>query len=155
MTTTRDSRGRFRPGQSGNPSGRPRTASHYRKLLTGQVTDTALVQVVNTLLAKAVEGDVSACKLVLEYCIGKPVPVDVGPDTADLTDGELAGLTVEELNEYRKRILSDLLQDGEGRRALDQMAHLDFGKEREPGHLSDDELERQIAKLEGAPDRET
>jgi len=75
---------RFRPGQSGNPRGRPRRKHVTDALLreleqaspSGQGTNARAIA--HTLVRLATDGDVPAAKLILEYTEGKPVqPVDV------------------------------------------------------------------------------
>lgn len=58
---------KFKPGQSGNPAGRPpgakSTASALRKEL---ITDEDLQEIVDTVIAKAKEGDLTAAGMILD-----------------------------------------------------------------------------------------
>jgi hypothetical protein len=76
----------FKPGESGNPNGRPKRSveeaaleqfrSHFRNGNMGAVID--------SLQRQAARGNVQAIRLVLEYMLGKP------PQEVDLnTDGIL------------------------------------------------------------------
>lgn len=96
--------GTFAPGYTGNAGGRPKTAARYRRLLSDQMTDQSFVQIVDKLISLAtVEGDVKAARLLLEYCIGRPQPIEVEGDgtspnvdvsrlVAVLTDDEVSML---------------------------------------------------------------
>ena len=56
-----------------------------RKVLLDAVSEADLVNVIEMLKAKAMEGDVAAAKLLLSYTIGKPVDPP-NPDTLDLDE---------------------------------------------------------------------
>ncbi|MDZ4178025.1 MAG: DUF5681 domain-containing protein [Coriobacteriia bacterium] len=73
----RDEHGRFLPGHSGNPGGRPRTAAladrlRERLLEATSDGDTLADALVDQLLQAALDGDGQARKLVWEYIEGKP-----------------------------------------------------------------------------------
>lgn len=57
----RDSRGRWKPGSSGNPKGRPPTSERLRELLDPHKED-----LVEILVSRALEGDISALRLCME-----------------------------------------------------------------------------------------
>ena len=57
----RDAKGRFASGQSGNPSGRPRAADELRRRLESGMDGAA-----DAVLAAAKQGDMQACRLILE-----------------------------------------------------------------------------------------
>ena len=74
----RDERGRFRPGCSGNPGGRPRTAAladrlRERLLEAARDGSTLADELVTRLIADALEGDAQARRLVWAYAEGLPV----------------------------------------------------------------------------------
>jgi len=70
-------------GQSGNPTGRPRSGHSLAELLRAAghmpVSDgdacTREAALVDRLWAMALEGDLPAMRLLLEYIIGKPLPI--------------------------------------------------------------------------------
>jgi len=68
---------RWKPGQSGNPKGRPPKRECITSLLKEAMNSPkqkrTWAEVINErLLAMAVEGDLSAMKLIFEYVAGKP-----------------------------------------------------------------------------------
>lgn len=69
----------FKPGQSGNPGGRPRQVATklLREMSAAQVEgagdgETRLSRIVNQLLSKAEGGDLDAIKIVLDRLEGRP-----------------------------------------------------------------------------------
>jgi hypothetical protein len=79
QTTGRDTTGRF---ASGNRFGtaRRRTAS-YQAAFDAACTPEALREVVAAMLDRAKRGSVSAARLIVEHCLGKPtVRVELGDD---------------------------------------------------------------------------
>ncbi|RVI05001.1 hypothetical protein CN200_32125 [Sinorhizobium meliloti] len=90
---TRTSEGRFAPGQSGNPSGRPKTPAHIKEMLDG-LTEKAVLA-----LGEALEGDdlklkLTAAQEVLNRALGKPhtsTSIDVTQN--NLPAAHLAALT--------------------------------------------------------------
>ncbi len=87
MTDIRDTSGRFKPGKSGNPNGRPRSASaELRKQLSRHGAE---------LVEKAVElalaGDVAALRICLDR-IAPPLKAQAAPLSVELpADAGLAG----------------------------------------------------------------
>lgn len=86
---SRDSRGRWQKGQSGNSGGRGSTESELRKKLNKGADDA-----IKTVLAAAKEGDLTACRLILERCV--PVrkaqiePVNFLCDTTDFSQAAMS-----------------------------------------------------------------
>jgi hypothetical protein len=65
---------RYKPGQSGNPNGRPKKGKTLTDIIRAKVDKDKFAEAV---LNKAYEGDVTAQKLILSYLDGNPVqPVD-------------------------------------------------------------------------------
>jgi len=78
VTGDRDATGRFVRGNPGGP-GAPLggQAQALRAKLMATVTPARLGQVVETLVALALEGDVHACRLLLSYALGPPIAHDI------------------------------------------------------------------------------
>jgi hypothetical protein len=79
----RDGAGRFAAGNKGGP-GNPfaRHTAAMRKAIADAVTPEQLAAIAAAMVKKALEGDVSAAKLVFAYAAGKPGPT-ADPDTLD------------------------------------------------------------------------
>lgn len=84
----------WKPGQSGNPSGRPASVTRRLKLLDKLTTDEALARVWNSVIEAAINGDVAAARVVLDRVLGP---------TASL--GDLDGDTVGSID-WRKLLLN-------------------------------------------------
>ena len=56
----------FKPGQSGNPRGRPPGARSRATLLAEAMLEGQLERVVNRIVEKAIEGDMTAARMVLD-----------------------------------------------------------------------------------------
>jgi hypothetical protein len=80
----RDERGRWRPGVSGNPSG-PRPGCGPGALLRQAIAAKA-PEILSAMIARALEGDVSAARLPLER-ICAPLRATDEPASVPLTDG--------------------------------------------------------------------
>lgn len=76
MAANRDKMGRFVKGHKvvGNRSGRPRrsTEEKYLASLLKVVTPSEWSEVIQKLLDKAKDGNLTAIRMILEYCVGKP-----------------------------------------------------------------------------------
>src|SRR6516165_3300214 len=75
--------GRFakdNPGGPGNPHARH--CARMLALLRASISDEEIVAIIRALVAKAVDGDVSAAKLIMSYQLGKPLPAP-NPDEMD------------------------------------------------------------------------
>lgn len=72
---TRDEKGRFIKGVSGNPKGRsPREVEEdYRAILVSNVTKEDWAQIVKRAVVDAKKGDTAARKFIADYLIGLPV----------------------------------------------------------------------------------
>lgn len=84
----------FKPGQSGNPSGRPKVVSHIRDLAQKHGEE-ALKTVVALMRSEDERVALAAAQVVLDRAYGKPIQqVDVNDtrDMVDLTDADLAAI---------------------------------------------------------------
>lgn len=72
---TRDEKGRFIKGVSGNPKGRsPREVEEeYRQILVTSVTKEDWAMIVKRAVSDAKKGDTAARKFIADYLIGLPV----------------------------------------------------------------------------------
>lgn len=58
--------GRFQPGQSGNPAGKPKGARHKTTLLAEKLMQDDAEDVVNAVITAAKSGDMTAARIVLD-----------------------------------------------------------------------------------------
>ncbi len=90
-------RGQFKPGQSGNPKGRPKGARHRTTLAALELLDGEAEALTRKAVELALEGDTTALRLCLERiappCKEAPV-IFKAPDMATASDASktLAGL---------------------------------------------------------------
>jgi hypothetical protein len=80
--------GRFakdNPGGPGNPHARH--CARMLALLRASISDEEMVAIIRALVAKAVEGDIGAAKLIMSYKLGKPAPAP-NPDEIDRDEWE-------------------------------------------------------------------
>lgn len=101
---------RFRPGESGNPAGRPKrtrlTEALIAELATGDDQTTA-ERVAAALIREALAGNVQAIREVFDRAEGKPrQALDVGIVSADWREAAaLAGLTEAEVIAEARRLI--------------------------------------------------
>ena len=74
MTTKHKRPGRWKPGESGNPSGRKPGSGEVAKLRA--LIGNAVPEIVNRLVTQAKEGDAGAARLLLERVLPALKPVD-------------------------------------------------------------------------------
>ena len=84
MDQVRDTKGRFQPGTSGNPSGRPPGITDKRVSGKKALLEPLLPEAIEKLQKAVSEGERWAIELVVTYSLPKPKPVD--PD--ELTEFE-------------------------------------------------------------------
>lgn len=63
----------FKPGQSGNPSGRPAHQTKYLKALVRLIKQNDWRDIIMKAIEQAKRGDKSARQWLADYCLGKPV----------------------------------------------------------------------------------
>jgi hypothetical protein len=109
---------RFKPGQSGNPKGRPKGSRHRVTLLAEQLVDGAAEDVVAKLINFAKQGDPASCKLLLDRILpvrkDRPTPfalppiqsaMDLPAAMASIADAVAVGeLTLSEASEASRLI---------------------------------------------------
>ena len=88
MNQERDNKGRFNPGTSGNPSGRPAGITDKRVAVKNQLLEPLLPEAIEKLTEAISEGERWAIEITIAYCLPKPKPVDP-----------------EELEEFERRLL--------------------------------------------------
>ena len=76
MNHDRDTQGRFNPGTSGNPSGRPPGITDKRVAVKRQLLEPLLPEAIEKLAAAITEGERWAIEITISYCLPKPKPVD-------------------------------------------------------------------------------
>jgi hypothetical protein len=89
--TNRDENGRFIPGVSGNPNGRPpkeHSLTDAVKAFFDANPDTK-EELVKTVVTRAIRGDINAAKLVWEYMDGKATQRVESKDVTDEESEEL------------------------------------------------------------------
>ena len=133
--------GRWKPGQSGNPKGKPPGSGEVQKLRAAIAEHVpALVAV---LVQRAMDGDIGAARLLLERTIA---PLKASEETARLAlpDGTLT----EQGRAVVAAVAAGELAPGQGAALLASLGTL--------AKLTQaDELERRIAALEGTRNAET
>lgn len=91
---------RFKAGVSGNPAGRPRGIPDKRTLLRGRIEEVA-DQVVQSVVSSALQGDIGACRLLLDKVIPnartRDLPVRLESDVA--TSGAISSRILEGLSD--------------------------------------------------------
>ena len=88
MEHDRDTQGRFSPGTSGNPTGRPPGITDKRVAVKKQLLEPLLPEAVEKLAEAISAGERWAIETTIAYCLPKPKPVDP-----------------EELEEFEQRLL--------------------------------------------------
>lgn len=130
--SNRDANGRFVRGASGNPNGRPSRADELRSLMQGEADAVA-----KRVLKAAEDGDMQACRLILERCVpaikpaSESIMFDLHGDT--LTDQAQSILTA---------VAGGQLPPDQGKALLDALANM--------SKISEiDEVKRRLDELEG------
>jgi hypothetical protein len=96
-TTERKQAMKFQPGQSGNPTGRPKGARHKTTLAIESLLDGEAQALTRKVIEKAKEGDMTALKLCLDRLApvrkGRTLEIDL-PDVNCAADLAQAGAVV-------------------------------------------------------------
>jgi len=126
--------GMFKPGQSGNPAGRPPGASAIARLRAG--IECQVPEIIESLTTAAKAGDVGAARLLLERVL-PPVRATETPVELTLPEGTLTAKGEAVL----QATADGTLAPGQGAQLIGAVAQL--------GRLAElDELARRIAALE-------
>lgn len=72
-TNRKQGGGRFKPGQSGNPKGRPVGSRHKATLAAQELLDGEAQAITRKAIEKALEGDGIALRLCLERIVPSPL----------------------------------------------------------------------------------
>jgi hypothetical protein len=87
----------WKPGQSGNPGGRPAGVARRLKVLNDLTTDEVLARVWNSLLEAAVGGDVAAARVVLDRILGPTANLaEIDGEASDLLSLLIAKVQADE-----------------------------------------------------------
>ena len=84
MTEPKKKRGSWKPGQSGNPAGRPPGVGEIGKLRAA--IGERVPELLTAMMTKALEGDVGAARLLLERAVA-PLKAAEQPQALSLPDG--------------------------------------------------------------------
>jgi len=76
MNQDRDTKGRFSPGTSGNPFGRPPGIKDKRVSIREELLGPILPEAIEKLHSAVKEGERWAIEMVVAYSLPKPKPVD-------------------------------------------------------------------------------
>lgn len=77
-------------GHSTKSTGIDRRKNEYKNALSKAITEEDVINVIHALKGKALQGDVKACRLFLEYSLGKPAQVlEVGYSSPEWLDSLL------------------------------------------------------------------
>lgn len=142
MTTEKKKRGNWKPGQSGNPNGRPPGLGEVAKL-RNSITE-HLPEIIVQLVSKAKAGDSQAARLLLERVLPPMKAIEL-PVALPMPSGD--GLTAQGVA-IVQAVATGTIAPGQGAALLTGLGALARIKEI-------DELERRIAQLEGATNGET
>ena len=126
----------WKPGQSGNPTGKKPGTGKVDKLRAALAKD--LPEVLDALVAKAKEGDTGAIKLILERTVPALRPVDAVAPLNLPVDGGLA--------DQGRAVLAALAS---GYLPVNQAAGILQGLGNLAKLVELDELEKRVAALEG------
>lgn len=128
----RGANGRFKPGTSGNPAGRPQ-ASLRQRLQEGSPG------IVEKVLEMAAEGDMAACRLILERTCS---PIKAHSDPVQFTFDECAPLS-DQARMILKAVSLGELPVEQGTALLNGMANV-------ARMVELDEIERRLSAIESA-----
>lgn len=112
---TRDKRGRWQRGQSGNPNGRSKQAAHLRQML-----EEGSQQAAERVLEACRGGDMQACKLVLERVLPPVRPTHAAVTFNLDSDRPLA----DQGRDILRAVAEGVLPPDQGKALLDALASM-------------------------------
>lgn len=136
MTEPKKKRGSWKPGQSGNPAGRPPGGGEIGKLRAA--IGERVPELLAAMMVKALEGDVGAARLLLERAVA-PLKAAEQAETISLPDGSLT----DQGRAVLRAVAAGELAPGQGAALLGAIGTLARVTEM-------DELEARLTKLENA-----
>lgn len=110
--------GQWKPGQSGNPNGRPPGSGEVAKMR--EAISSRLPEIIDSLVGKALEGDVSAARLLVERVI-PPLRAQELPVRLSLSD---TGSFTNQGREVLRAIANEQIDTGRGAGLITSIAHL-------------------------------
>ncbi len=135
MATRKPPAAAWKPGQSGNPKGRPPGTGEVAKMRAAIAQ--RVPELLAAMMARALEGDVGAARLLLERAIA-PLKATEQPQALTLPDGTLT----EQGRAVLAAVAAGELAPGQGAALLAAVGTL-------ARIVEVDELERRITALEG------
>lgn len=136
MTEPKKKRGSWKPGQSGNPAGRPPGGGEIGKLRAA--IGERVPELLAAMMAKALEGDVGAARLLLERAVA-PLKAAEQAEAISLPDGSLT----DQGRAVLRAVAAGELAPGQGAALLGAIGTLARVTEM-------DEIEARLTKLENA-----
>ena len=136
MATEKKKPGRWKAGESGNPSGRPQGVGEVTRLRESIAAH--LPEIIAQLVSKAKEGDSQAARLLLERVLPAMKPIEQSVSLS-LPDGE--GMTAQGMAVVQA-VAAGEIAPGQGAQLLTGLGALARIREI-------DELERRLTALEG------
>lgn len=133
---SRDKGGKWKKGASGNPGGRSSKAAKLRRVLEGGADDA-----VKTIMDAAKDGDMAACRLILDRVVPPSKPV-YQPVSFELDDSNLPAAA----RSVVKAIAAGELPADQGKMILDGLANM-------AKIIEISELAERLAELEKAQER--
>jgi Family of unknown function (DUF5681) len=137
-TDSNQKKGRFKPGQSGNPKGKPRGSKHRLTVLAERLMEDNVEGITNVIIAKALDGNLQAAALILSRV--KPVPKGRRLSFSMPTGLGLAGIAT--------AFDAIMAAVGQGAITTDEAAALAAILEKQAKILEVDETQRRLAALE-------
>ena len=102
----RDPKGRFLPGNKGGPGGPNRKKSELRRAAEGAITPDHVSAMLRRATRMALEGDLTAMRIVLDRTCGRPPEAPNDAEAMDIDPPRLA--TTQDCNEAIERLISGI-----------------------------------------------
>jgi hypothetical protein len=105
---------RFKPGKSGNPSGRPKGARNKASALAQKLMEGQTEAVVQRVIDAALTGDMQACKLIVERLLPPVKERPIDPDAIKLPASINAKTAGQTFSAIFKAVAGGRIVPGEG-----------------------------------------